>query len=120
MVISSLNFERDKLDDSGTSIISLADVTSGVVHWRRTKSGGPEPVAFYSGAVLAMGDRGQSMWLFQIEAGTILSQLTRAADPVPGGRWNDFTFAKRGCMWVIGGEDADKKGTIEVMYPEGS
>ena len=120
MVIGSLSFERDNLADPGTSIISLADVASGVVHWRHTKSGGPEPVAFYSGAVLAMGDRGQSMWFYQVEAGTVLSQLTRAADPVPGGRWNGFTFAKRGGMWVIGGEDADHKGSVEVIYPEGS
>ncbi len=120
IVIGSLSFERDKLEDPGTSIISLADVASGVVHWRHTKSGRPEPVAFYSGAVLAMGDRGQSMWFYQVEAGTILSQLTRPADPVSGGRWNDFTFAKRGGMWVIGGEDAEQKGTVEVIDPDGS
>ena len=120
IAISSRHFDKVQQDDPGTSIISLANIASGVVQWQRKQSGGPEPVAFFSGAVLAMGDRGQSMWFLQVEEGKILSQLTRAADPRPGGRWNDFTFAKRGCMWLIGGEDADQKGTVEVMYPEGS
>ena len=42
-------------------------------------------------------------------------------DPLPRGRrWNDFTFAKRGSMWVIAGEDPERKGTVEVIDPDDS
>ncbi len=82
--------------------------------------GGPEPVAFFSGAVLALDTDRQSMWFFQIEAGKILTQITRADDPAqPGGRWNDFVIGRGGHMWVTGGEDGARKGTVDILDPEG-
>ena len=96
-------------------------VGSGALQWRRTVSGGPEPVAFFSGAVLALDGDGQSMWFFQVEAGKILTQITRAAEPARrGGRWNAFVIGRGGHMWVTGGEDGERKGTVDIIDPEGS
>ena len=114
MAIGSLHFDKDKVDDAGTSIISLAHAASGVVQWRRTKSGPTEPVAFFDGAVVALSG-GQSLWCFDVDDGKILTQLTRTADTNQGGRWNDFAFAKQGPMWVIGGADAERRGIVEIL-----
>ena len=85
MAIGSLIFDRQKPDNPGTSIISLANVGSGVVQWRRTNSGGPRPVAFYNGAVFTIDGDGQSIWVFARNDGKILTQLTRAPDPRASG-----------------------------------
>jgi WD40 repeat protein len=119
MAISSLRFDADKANDAGTSaIISLAHVASGVVQWRRTFSGSAKPVAFYSGAVLVLSG-GQSMRFLQLETGNTVAIINRAADPLRGGRWNDFTIVKRGHVWVIGGEDDERKGKVEIIDPDG-
>ncbi len=117
LAIASLHLDVDKADDAITSTISLINVASGVTAWRKTTSGSARPIAFYSDAVLALIG-GQSMQLFQVETGQTLMALNRPPDPKGVGQWNDFLIVKHGHMWVIGGEDGDHKGTIEILDPD--
>jgi WD40 repeat protein len=117
MAISSRHFDKDNASDPGASIISLANVASGIVEWQRTLPGWAKPVAFQSNAVVVLNG-GQLMPFLELKTGRTLFRIKRSADPGDGGRWNDFAFAKRGDMWVIGGEDADRKGTVEVIDPD--
>ena len=117
MAISSRHFDKDKANDPGTGIISLANVGSGIVQWRRTFSGSARPVAFYSGGVLVLCG-GQLFPLLELKTGDTLFRIRRSADPRDGGRWNDFVILKQGRVWVTGGEDADGKGTVDILDPE--
>lgn len=118
MAIVSLNFDVDKANDAITSAISLAQVATGVVEWRRAYAGLVKPVAFYSGAVLDLSG-GQSFRLMQPETGKTLAIINRPADPNQRGRWNDFAITKRGQIWVTGGEDGEGQGTVEIMDTSG-
>jgi WD40 repeat protein len=115
IAINSLHVDIDRTQTA--SAISLAHVESGVIEWRRTSPGSVKPMAFYGGSVVALRG-GQSLWFLQKETGLTQSILNRSADPQDGGRWNDFVIAKQGHMWVIGGEDAEGKGSITVMDPD--
>ena len=98
MAISSRHFDKDKANDPGTSIVSLANAESGMVQWRRTFSGSArDPVAFYSGHVLVLCNE-QSTPLLELKTGDTLFRIRRSADPHDGGRWNDFVILKQGRM----------------------
>ena len=116
MAIISRHFDKDRADDALTSIISVAYVASGIVQWRRTNSGASKPVGFYDGAVLVLSG-GQSMWFFELATGKILAEFNRKAGPQRGGRWNDFAIVKQGPMLVVGGEDDERKGNVEILDP---
>ncbi len=118
IAISSRHSDKDKLTDPGASIISLANVASGVVQWRRTFSGSAKPVAFQSNAVLVLNG-GQLMPLLELKTGRTLFRIKRSADRGDGGRWNDLVVVKQGHMWVIGGQDSDGKGTVGIVDPDG-
>ena len=116
IAISSLYYDVDKANDAGTGAISLAKVGSGIVQWRRTFAGLAKPVAFYSGAVLLLSE-GRMARLLDEDTGKTLAQIH--LDPRRGGRWNDFAIVKRGGMWVIGGEDDSRRGTVEIIDASG-
>jgi WD40 repeat protein len=118
IVMSSRQFDKDKVHDPGASIVSLANVESGVVQWRRTFSGTARPVAFYSGGVLVLCD-GQITPLLELKTGDTLFRIRRSANPNDGGRWNDFVILRQGRVWVTGGQDADGKGTVRILDPDG-
>ena len=58
-----------------------------------------------------------TLWL-QRKTGLPQAIHNRSADLHDGGRWNDLAMAKQGHMWLIGGEDAEHKGTIFIMDPD--
>ena len=118
MAISSGHFDKDKVSHPGASIISLANVASGMVQWRQTLSGSANPVAFQQGGVLVLCD-GQSMACLELKTGEYLFEIHRSADPRDGGRWNDFVIVKQGRMEVTGGEDSDRRGTVRILDPDG-
>ncbi len=118
MAISSRHFDKDKANDAGTSIVSVANVASGIVPWRRTFSGSARPVAFYSGGVLVLCG-GQLMPLLELATGDTLFRIKRSADSRDGGRWNDFVILKQGRVWVTGGKDSEGKGTVRILDPDG-
>ncbi len=118
MAMSSRHFDKDKVSDPGTSIISLANVGSGIVEWRRTLPGWAKPVAFQRNAVLTLTG-GQLMPFLELKTGKTLFRIKRSADPRYGGRWNDFVIVKQGQMWVTVGQDSDGKGTVGIIDPDG-
>jgi WD40 repeat protein len=119
LAISSLQFDKDKANDPGTSIISLAHVASGVMDWRRTLLGPVKPVAFQEHSVLVvLSHAGQRMCYLESKTGETLFRIIRSADPKDGGRWHDFAIAKRGRMQVTGGEDGARRGTVEILDPD--
>ena len=75
-------------------------------------------MAFYSGGVLVLCG-GQLFPLLELKTGDTLFRIRRSADPRDGGRWNDFVILKQGRVWVTGGEDADGKGTVRILDPDG-
>ncbi len=117
VAISSRHFGKDKLTDPGTSIISLANVASGVVQWRQSVPGWAKPVAFQQGGVLVLND-GQLMLCLELKTGEELFGIHRSANPRDGGRWNDFVIVKQGRMEVTGGQDPDGRGTVRVLDPD--
>jgi serine/threonine protein kinase/WD40 repeat protein len=120
MAISSLHFDKDKANDAGTGAISLVHAGSGIVDWRRTLPRSAKPVAFEDhNVVVVLSDAGQRMWYLDPKTGETLFRIKRSADPHQGGRWNDFAVAKRGRMWAIGGEDAERRGNVEITDPDG-
>ena len=118
MAIISLHFDKDKANDAGTSAISLAHIASGIVDWRRTFPGWVKPVAFYNGSVVLISG-GQLMPYLEQATGKTLFRMRRSADPQRGGRWYDFAIAKRGRMLVIGGEDDERRGNVEIIDLDG-
>ena len=58
------------------------------------------------------------MQVLQQDTGTVVSVITRPAETRLGGRWNDFAINNQANLWLIGGEDADAKGTVEVLDPD--
>ena len=109
IAISSLHFDQAR--DGGARVISLANVDSGVVQWRRTASSWAKPVGFYSGGVAVLHD-GRGIRLLNAQQGETLLGLV--AQSAARGRLNDFALAKRGGMIVFGGVDHNRKGVIEI------
>jgi WD40 repeat protein len=118
VALSSAQFDKDQADDAGTrTIISLAHVATGVVDWQRIISGWARPVAFYSEGVFFLSG-GQRVTLLEAKTGDTLFRIVRSANSKDGGQWNDFAIAKRGRMWVTGGEDKGRTGTVAVLDPD--
>jgi WD40 repeat protein len=116
MAISSLHFDGDKANDASTGAISLAQVASGVVEWRRPFSGSAKRVAFYSEGPSVVGLHGDGSIRFRdAKTGELLMMLSHSADSPRGGRWNDFATAKRGHMLAFGGVDDERKGSVEIL-----
>jgi hypothetical protein len=55
------------------------------------------------------------LWFFDVDDGKTLTQMIRSADANQLGRWNGFAFAKQGRMWAIAGEDAERRGNVEIL-----
>jgi serine/threonine-protein kinase len=117
VAIGVLHFDVDRPNDAITTAISLAPVASGVVQWRSTVRGSAKPVAFFDGAVIALGE-GQSVRFLEAETGTTLMVIDRPNVAARRGRWNDLAIAKQGRMWVIGGDDGERGGTVEIIDPD--
>ena len=116
VAINSLHFDVDKANDAGTCAITLAHAASGVVSWRRTFPGLARRVIFEHGDfVFALMYGGQSIECLDFRTGETLFAVSRTRDPQDKGRWTDFGIAKRGRMRVTSGEDAEKKGYVDVF-----
>ena len=117
VVISSVIFDKDQVNDAGKRAISVAHVVSGVVKWQRTFHGVAKPVAFFPGGddSIVVLHGGRSIWFIDPRTGELLASIVpQAADPQRKVRWCDFALAKRGRMMVIGGVDDERKGNVNV------
>ncbi len=114
LAISSLIFDKDKSNDAGTSAISLVHAATGIVDWQRTLPGVAKPG--FSDRVLYVLSSGKLAWFLEQKTGQTLSRLR--PNPEQRERWNDFALAKKGRMWVLGGENDKHQGTVEVMDPD--
>jgi serine/threonine protein kinase len=116
LAFSTLQFYKENPTEVKTSIITLAEVASGMVPWQQTILGAAWPIAFYDRTVMVMVD-GKETWLLGPRPGNkpTISVLDLNAD---GGRWYDFATAKSGRMRVYAGEDKERKAMVEVLGPD--
>ena len=112
LAIGSRNF--DKENDTRRATVSVAYALSGVMEWQQTFSVYANPKAFLpDGKSVAVMCGREAIRFFDAESGTVKYEIKAAHAVRPAG-WNDFAVAPQGRLLVIGGEDRDHKGIVEI------
>jgi len=107
-------FDKDGLRDSNSGAVTLTHVASGVTQWLQTVPGWAGPMAFSpDGRSVAVLCGRRSIRFLETETGRVMHDIPLADSP-QGGRWTDFAVAPQAHMLAIGGQDNERKGTVEL------
>ena len=110
----------DKDGDSSAVAVSLTHVASGITEWCQTVPGWSKTLAFSpdgKGVLVLCG--GPGVQFLDTETGKLQNAIRRKDSPKPE-RWNDMAVAPQANRLAIGGNDAEKRGFVELWDLSGA
>jgi WD40 repeat protein len=118
LAVCSPGFGNDKSNEEANGNVTVADVASGAVTWTKKMAGLSKAVGILpnDSSVIMLCDGG--LWFRDLQTGEIEMIVHPGQGQGKGARWDDLAVAKRGHMQVMGGVNADRKGTVYVLDPD--